>query len=140
MEKLLQQRKDFNKVMELPSGTFPTLINESRWTLQRDLLIEEVEEYDEACREGNLVEVADALGDIMYLLIGAVTEHGLQECIREIMDEIQRSNMSKVQMDGTVLKREDGKVIKPVNFSKPDIRRIIQNHLNKKMNQQTLEL
>jgi len=130
MKKQQEQRKQFNRVMELPTGKFPQLIETKRWELQRDMLIEEVEEYDEACRDKDLVKIADALGDIIYVALGAVAEHGIQGCIEEILDEIQRSNMSKVQPNGTVLKAKNGKVMKPSNYFKPDIARIIKNHLN----------
>lgn len=140
MEKLIEQRREFNRVMDLPIGEKPSLIEVNRWMLHRNMLIEEVEEYDEACRKRDLVGIADSLGDILYVLVGAVAEHGMINCIEEILDEIQRSNMSKVGPDGTVIKDENGKVRKPENYFKPNLKRIIENHLAKFNNQTKLDL
>ena len=75
-------------------------------------MAEENEEYLEAAKSGNLVEVADALGDMMYILCGTILSHGMQHKIEEVFEEIQRSNMSKLGEDGQPIYREDGKVLK----------------------------
>jgi predicted HAD superfamily Cof-like phosphohydrolase len=82
---------------------------------------EENEEYLEAANNGDLVEIADALGDMLYILCGTIIEHGLQDKIVAVFDEIQRSNMSKLGQDGKPIYREDGKVLKGPNYFKPDI-------------------
>ena len=82
---------------------------------------EENKEYLEAANEGDLVEVADALGDMLYILCGTILEHGMQYKIEEVFEEIQRSNMSKLGEDGKPIYREDGKVLKGPNYFKPDI-------------------
>ena len=128
MKKLIEQRKEFNKVMDLPSNSTPTLLSKERWELQRNMLIEEIEEYDEACRDLNIVEIADALGDTLYVLIGAIEEHGLSGIIEKVMNEIHASNMSKVGPSGNVIKDDSGKVMKPANYFKPDIKSIIETH------------
>ena len=68
------------------------------------------EEYLDACKNGDLVEVADALGDQLYILCGTILKHGLQNKIEEVFDEIQRSNMSKLDINGNPIFREDGKI------------------------------
>jgi predicted HAD superfamily Cof-like phosphohydrolase len=72
-----------------------------------------------------LVEVADALGDMLYILCGTIIEHGMQHKIEEVFNEIQKSNMSKLGADGKPIFREDGKVLKGPNYFKPDINSIL---------------
>lgn len=86
---------------------------------------EENEEYLDACKQGDLVEVADALGDQLYILCGTILKHGLQHKIEEVFDEIQRSNMSKLDEQGQPIFREDGKILKGENYFKPNIRKIL---------------
>ncbi len=86
---------------------------------------EENEEYLEAAQRGDLIEVADALGDMLYILCGTILEHGLQYKIEEVFDEIQRSNMSKLGEDGRPVYREDGKVLKGPNYFRPDFSNIL---------------
>ena len=62
----------------------------------------------------------------MYILCGTIIEHGLQDKIEAVFDEIQRSNMSKLDVDGIPIYREDGKVLKGPNYSKPDFSNIIK--------------
>lgn len=93
--------------------------------LRYKLIREENEEYLEAALKGDLVEVADALGDILYILCGTLLKHGLEHKIDEVFREIQRSNMSKLGADGKPIYREDGKVMKGPSYFKPDIGRIL---------------
>ena len=86
---------------------------------------EENEEYLEACKSGDLVEIADALGDMMYILCGTILSHGLQDKIEDVFEEIQKSNMSKLDSDGNPIYREDGKIMKGLNYFKPDIKKIL---------------
>lgn len=89
--------------------------------LRYNLMKEENEEYLEAAQNNDMVEVADALGDMLYILCGTIISHGMQDKIVEVFDEIQRSNMSKLGEDGNPIYREDGKVLKGPNYFKPDI-------------------
>ncbi len=93
--------------------------------LRYKLMREENEEYLEAASRNDLVEVADALGDMLYILCGTILEHGMQHKIEEVFEEIQRSNMSKLGPDGKPIYREDGKVLKGPDYSKPDIQTIL---------------
>ena len=86
---------------------------------------EENEEYKKACKDGDLVEIADALGDMMYILCGTILSHGLQNKIEEVFQEIQSSNMSKLGSDGKPIFRQDGKILKGPNYFKPDIASIL---------------
>lgn len=95
--------------------------------LRFELMKEENEEYFEAAQNNDLVEVADALGDMLYILCGTMLSHGMQDKIEEVFTEIQRSNMSKLGADGKPIYREDGKVLKGENYFKPDIAAILNN-------------
>lgn len=93
--------------------------------LRYKLMREENEEYLEAANDNDLVEVADALGDMLYILCGTIIEHGLQHKIEDVFNEIQRSNMSKLGENGEPIYREDGKVLKGPNYFKPHIEAIL---------------
>lgn len=108
-------------VGEAPRATLGDNINLLRYNLMK----EENEEYLEAVQNSDLTEVADALGDMLYILCGTIIEHGMQYKIEEVFDEIQRSNMSKLDLDGMPIYREDGKVMKGPNYSKPDFTKIL---------------
>ncbi len=94
--------------------------------LRYELMREENEEYLEAAKANDLVEVADALGDMLYILCGTIIEHGMQNKIEEVFNEIQRSNMSKLGANGKPIYREDGKVLKGPNYFKPNIKEILE--------------
>lgn len=128
MEKKLEAVKAFHAAFhighrEIPKANLGTQKNLLRYKLMR----EENEEYLEAANANDLVEVADALGDMLYILCGTIIEHGLQYKIEEIFDEIQKSNMSKLGADGKPIYREDGKVLKGPHYFKPDISGILNN-------------
>lgn len=94
--------------------------------LRYKLIREENEEYLDAAMKGDLVEVADALGDILYILCGTLLKHGLEHKIDEVFREIQRSNMSKLDANGKPIYREDGKVMKSELYFRPDIASILE--------------
>ena len=94
--------------------------------LRFNLMKEENEEYFEAANNNDMVEVADALGDMLYILCGTIIEHGMQHKIDEIFREIQNSNMSKLGADGNPIYREDGKVLKGPNYFKPNIKGVLE--------------
>lgn len=106
---------------ESPRGT----IGEQEARLRHDLMREENEEYLEAAVQGDIVEVADALGDMLYILCGTLLKHGLQHRIEAVFEEIQRSNMSKLGADGRPIYRADGKVLKGERYTRPDIASIL---------------
>jgi predicted HAD superfamily Cof-like phosphohydrolase len=104
-------------------------VDESTYLLRHRLMQEENQEYLEACEAGDMVEIADALGDLLYIWCGTVLKHGMQEVIGEIFDEIQRSNMSKLDDNNQPIFREDGKVMKGPNYFKPNIKGILEKHV-----------
>lgn len=119
MKKQINQVKEFNDAFKLPYSNSPVLIDLKMQELRVNLLKEEIEEYAVANSSGNLVEVADAAADILYLAFGLVIQHGLQDIIENVFDAVQASNMSKLGSDGHPIYREDGKVIKGPDFFTP---------------------
>jgi len=91
----LNQVAEFHKTFKHPVVSEPTIPSKKRCELRVSLIREELEELEEAIKDNDLVEIADALCDIQYVLSGAVLEFGLGEKFRDLFDEVQRSNMSK---------------------------------------------
>ncbi|MDE0535492.1 nucleoside triphosphate pyrophosphohydrolase family protein [Tenacibaculum sp. L6] len=126
MKKRIAAVHEFHTAFGLGINNEPTAnISEERNLLRYNLMKEENEEYLEAAQNNDLVEVADALGDMLYILCGTIIEHGMQHKIEEVFNEIQRSNMSKLGEDGKPIYREDGKVLKGPNYFKPKIKEIL---------------
>jgi len=116
----------FHNAFGIENNYKPTVdLSENEILLRYKLMREENEEYLEAAQNGDLVEVADALGDMLYILCGTILKHGLQDKIAEVFQEIQRSNMSKLDKDGNPIYREDGKVMKSELYFRPDIATIL---------------
>ncbi|MFL9837508.1 nucleoside triphosphate pyrophosphohydrolase family protein [Flavobacterium sp. ST-75] len=127
MKKQLDAVKEFHSafglgISEQPKADLGEAVNMLRFNLMK----EENEEYLEAVQNNDLTEIADALGDMLYILCGTIIEHGLQYKIEEVFDEIQRSNMSKLGEDGKPIYREDGKVMKGPNYFKPNFEEILK--------------
>ena len=119
--------KEFNEAFKIKySKSQEANLDESIIELRYRLMQEENDEYLEAARKKDLVEIADALGDKLYILCGTILAHGLQDKIVEVFDEIQRSNMSKLSPDGKPVIREDGKILKGPNYFKPNIKSILE--------------
>ncbi|MFK5958323.1 MAG: nucleoside triphosphate pyrophosphohydrolase family protein [Lutibacter sp.] len=128
MKNKIKDVQKFMEVFELGYQKNPTAkIPPNKIQLRFDLMKEENEEYLEAAKNNNLVEIADALGDMLYILCGTILEHGMQFKIEEVFNEIQRSNMSKLGADGKPIYREDGKVLKGPNYFKPKIKEILDS-------------
>lgn len=118
--------EDFHNAFRIANNYEPTVaLTESEIELRFNLMKEENEEYLEAAKNGDIVEVADALGDQLYILCGTILKHGLQHKIAEVFEEIQRSNMSKLDENGQPIYREDGKVLKSELYFRPDIASIL---------------
>lgn len=116
----------FHETFKIGNANSPTLIDEKDYTLRYNLIKEENEEYIEACKKGDIVEIADALGDQLYILFGTILKHGLQFKIEEVFDEIQRSNMSKLDENGEPIFRDDGKILKSNLYFRPNIKDILE--------------
>lgn len=144
---------EFHETFELPIEENPLIPARERCELRVNLLQEELDELKEAINNNDLVEVADALSDLQYVLSGAVLEFGLGKKFKSLFDEVQRSNMSKrcksreeaektlahyaakdgtegyiIQRDGyfLVFRNSDNKVLKSVNYSPADLKVIIE--------------
>ena len=128
MTKLYEKIKlveEFHEVFQIGNAKSITLIDERDYTLRYNLIKEENEEYLEACKNGDIHEIADALGDQLYILFGTILKHGLQHKIEEVYDEIHRSNMSKLDENGQPIFREDGKILKSNLYFKPNIKSVL---------------
>ena len=125
MKNKLKSVAEFHEVFKIGNADKITLLDEKNYTLRFNLIKEENEEYLEACKNNDIVEIADALGDQLYILCGTILKHGLQHKIEEVFDEIHRSNMSKLDENGKPIYREDGKVMKSDRYFRPDIKTIL---------------
>src|SRR5210317_2386820 len=121
MKKQLQQLWDFQSAYNSTRNTKPTLIEPDDYFLRYRLGKEELLEYLDASNNDNLVEITDALADQLYILLGTMVAHGMQDIIEDVFNEVHRSNMSKLGEDGKPIYREDGKVLKGPNYSPPNI-------------------
>ena len=143
---------EFHKTFKHPILTSPTIPSEQRCKLRVSLIAEELKELEEAIKDQDIVEVADALCDIQYVLSGAILEFGLADKFKELFDEVQRSNMSKAcktiedaeatvkhynnkgvecyyEQEGDlylVYRTEDRKTLKSITYSPADLKRIIE--------------
>ena len=117
----------FQKTYGLPHRHVPTTqVDPSEMELRHRLMAEENDEYLAAAQAGDMVEVADALGDMLYILCGTMVTHGMQDVMAEVFRTIQESNMSKLGADGQPIYREDGKVMKGPNYFRPDIAGVLR--------------
>lgn len=155
MEKLdcLNQVGQFHKTFHHPIQPEPIIPSEDRSKLRVSLIAEELKELEDAIKNNDIVEVADALCDIQYVLSGAILEFGLGNKFKTLFDEVQRSNMSKAcktieeaeatvahylnkgtesyyEQDGDVylvFRKGDKKTLKSINYSPADLKSILEN-------------
>jgi len=125
MKDTLKKVESFHQAFKQKNGAGPTLVTTEESELRHRLMAEENDEYLEACDKDNIIEIADALGDQLYILCGTILKHGLQHKIEEVFNEIHLSNMSKLDANGEPILREDGKIMKSNRYFKPDIEKII---------------
>ena len=135
MQKQLAQVATFQRAFGQNVEPSPTLINKETAILRYDLMKEENEEYLEAVENNDLVEVYDALVDQYYILCGTILEHGMQNIIEKGFEEVQRSNMSKLDEVGLPIingecgvfdeTRPLGKVLKSDSYSPPDLKQFL---------------
>ena len=131
MIKQTKQVHEFHEKFNIEESKTPSLIDFDEYILRYDLMEEENKEYKEACLNRDLVEVADALGDQLYILCGTILKHGLQHKIEEVFNEIHRSNLSKLDKNGKPIYRNDGKVLKGENYFKPNLEPIVYGNVEK---------
>ncbi|MFD2550277.1 hypothetical protein ACFSQP_00485 [Bizionia sediminis] len=119
--------KAFHEAFKLGYNTQPTAsLGADKNMLRYKLMREENEEYFQAASDNDLVAVADALGDMLYVLCGTIIAHGLQDKIDAVFNEIQQSNMSKLGANGQPIYRADGKVLKGPNYCKPNVKAVLE--------------
>ena len=123
----IDQVKEFTEAFNIKySKEMNPNLDQPTIDLRFRLMEEENQEYLEAAKNNDIVEIADALGDILYILCGTILAHGLQDKIVEVFNEIQKSNMSKLDINGKPVIREDGKILKGPNYFKPKIKEILE--------------
>ena len=104
----------------------PQMPDEFTTSLRLHLIHEEVHELVEGIRNRDIVEIADALTDILYVVYGAGHAFGIP--LDKCFDEVQRSNMTKVMPNGKVLKNAEGKVMKPDTYEEPNLEKILNEN------------
>ena len=114
---------EFHAAFNLPRAETPLLPDISTRELRKALLREEFEEYLAAEADDDIVEVADALADIIYIACGTAVAYGIP--LDKVFAEVHRSNMAKL-VDGKVIRREDGKVLKPEGWTPPDVKGVLK--------------
>tara|TARA_R100001463_G_scaffold28613_5_gene65569 strand:- start:129 stop:509 length:381 start_codon:yes stop_codon:yes gene_type:complete len=126
MNYLFKMREEFNEAFGIESrDTFGNVLPKD-FNLEYNMAKEELDEYMEACKNNDKVEILDAIVDQLYLLVGKAHKHGVSpKLLKEAYEEVHRSNMSKLTNEGKVLKRDDGKIIKSANFTPPDLEKMI---------------
>jgi predicted HAD superfamily Cof-like phosphohydrolase len=125
---VLAQVLDFHEAFDLPREPLPTnRVADSLAQLRVRLLREEVEEFADAVERRDLVAIADALADVVYVAYGSAVTYGLD--LDAVVREVHRSNMSKLDTNGRPLLREDGKVLKSERYRPPGIERVIEDQL-----------
>lgn len=115
--------RDFHIAFSQPVSEKPHLPEENERHLRKTLLQEEMNEYFAAENDNDLVEIADALADIIYIACGTAVSYGIP--LDKVFEEVHRSNMAKL-VDGKPLKRADGKVIKPEGWTPPDVAGVLK--------------
>jgi predicted HAD superfamily Cof-like phosphohydrolase len=126
MENKLKLVKEFIKVFEDHINEEPSLIPQKAYELRYKLLKEENEKYLKACEKGDLVQILDAVTDMLYVLYGTIIAHGFENVIDKSFEEIHESNMSKLGEDGKPIKRLDGKIIKGPNYFPPNLSKFVK--------------
>jgi len=116
--------KDFHQAFGQRVGETPELPSKDERELRRKLLAEEYTEYVVAEYNNDIVEIADALADIIYIAAGTAVSYGIP--LDRIFGEVHRSNMAKL-VDGKVIRRSDGKVQKPEGWTPPNIKNILDS-------------
>lgn len=115
--------KKFQEIFGANIGSKVALPDEDERILRIKLLREEFDEYLEGEDNNDIIEIADALGDMMYIIYGTAISYGIP--LDEVFKEIHDSNMSKLDKNGKPIYREDGKILKGESYFKPDIKRIL---------------
>ena len=125
MKRLLDDVAAFHRACDVPVVAKPTLAQPERMFLRVNLIEEEVNhELVPALYSGNMTDIADALADSIYVIVGTALEYGIP--LDKVWEAVQKANMAKVDpVTGKVHKRADGKVLKPEGWTPPDIAAVL---------------
>ena len=115
--------KEFHARFGHPIANKAKRLEKRRLKMRLKLIGEEYRELKKAARKGDLIKIADGLGDIEYVVNGMAVESGIN--LPEVVGEIHRSNMTKMGEDGFPIYREDGKILKGPNYEKPNLKPIL---------------
>ncbi len=135
MRNEIRDLERFQEIFKRTINYTPTLVDKEEYELRHSLSEEENNEYLQACKDGDMVEILDAIVDKIFLAIGDAVVHGLQDVLVPAFAEVVRSNMSKLDTDGkplingvTIPLQEDkpyGKVLKSIHYSPPDLKKFL---------------
>jgi predicted HAD superfamily Cof-like phosphohydrolase len=121
--RISRQVEDFHRAYQLEAAEVPTVVGPELARLRQALIDEEVEELRAAAASADVVEIADALADIVYVAYGTARVYGID--LDAVLDEVHSSNMTKLGADGRPVRRADGKVLKGPGYRPPDIARVL---------------
>ena len=135
MKEQIRDLETFQKAFNSTYNETPSLLSEEDWKLRYKLSLEELEEYKEACEQGDIVEIFDAILDRLFLAFGDAVSHGLQDKLIDGFNEVVRSNMSKLDNNGKPLingeddvwdeSKPKGKILKSQNFFEPNLKQFL---------------
>lgn len=128
IRKMAQQVRSFQKASGQVVNKKPADLEVKEVQLRYDLMREENIEYQDAGLSKNKVEVLDACVDQLYILLGTINAHGLQDLIGPAFELVHKNNMTKVGPDGKVLRNPDGKILKPQGFVPVDLTTLFKQH------------
>jgi predicted HAD superfamily Cof-like phosphohydrolase len=121
---MINKVREFQKIGLQKVNDKPTVNDFKDCSLRFELAREENMEYISACYDGNKVEILDALVDQMYVLLGTINFHGMQDIFEEAFNRVHENNMTKFP-NGKVLRNPDGKILKPEGFKAVDLKDLI---------------
>src|ERR1700741_775180 len=139
MDLLIKRLEEFHVKFQIPIGKRIGDTEKGQQDLHFKLMSEELNEFNDAVQKGDIVGVADGLGDVLFVLMSSFVAHGLQGCFLEIFNEICDSNMSKLGPDGKPILREDGKILRGDDYFKPRLQEIITKHIQREQVKDQLE-
>jgi len=126
MDQQIRMVAEFHRTFKQKQSDTPKLLSSKESMLRHVLGKEELDEYIVAAGEEDLIEILDSLADQLYILLGTVCKHGLQNHIAKAFELVHQNNMSKLGPDGNPILREDGKIIKPIGFKKVKLNDILK--------------
>tara|TARA_R110000868_G_scaffold28617_4_gene107118 strand:+ start:14427 stop:14822 length:396 start_codon:yes stop_codon:yes gene_type:complete len=126
MKDLINDVAEFHKAFGIPVESSPTIPSVEIQKLRYDLALEELNEFKEACEQKDIVEVFDAIVDQLYILLGTANSFGLGDALINGFKEVHRSNMTKLDSNGQVIRHPSGKVAKSELYEEPDLEQVIK--------------